>query len=103
VHRLDAAVLYRLVLEKGVAGARYHAVGEEGVAFGEIARVIGEKQSLPVRSMTREEAEAHFGWFALFAGIDAPASSARTSAAMGWTPKGVGLIADLEKGTYFGR
>jgi nucleoside-diphosphate-sugar epimerase len=103
VHRFDAAVLYRLVLEKGVAAARCHAVGEEGVAFREIARVIGEKCSLPVKSLTREEAETHFGWFALFAGIDAPASSAKTSAAMGWKAKGVGLIADLEKGTYFGK
>ena len=103
VHRFDAAVLYRLVLEKGVAAARYHAVGEEGVSFREIARVIGEKCSLPVKSLTREEAEIHFGWFALFAGIDAPASSAKTGAAMGWKAKGVGLIADLEKGTYFGK
>jgi nucleoside-diphosphate-sugar epimerase len=103
VHRFDAAVLYRLVLEKGVAATRYHAVGEEGVAFREIARVIGEKCALPVKSLTREEAETHFGWFALFAGIDAPASSAKTSAAMGWKAKSVGLIADLEKDTYFGK
>jgi nucleoside-diphosphate-sugar epimerase len=103
VHRFDAAVLYRLVLEKGVSAARYHAVGEEGVAFREIARVIGEKCSLPVKSLRREKAETHFGWFALFAGIDAPASAAKTSAAMGWKAKGVDLIADLEKGTYFGK
>lgn len=101
VHRLDAARLYRLALEKGVGGGRYHAIGEEGVRFREIARVIGEKLGLPQVSLTGEEAEAHFGWFAMFAGIDAPASGARTKAAMGWAPRQVGLIADLEKGKYF--
>jgi nucleoside-diphosphate-sugar epimerase len=101
VHRLDAAALYRLALEKGGAGARYHAIGDEGVAFREIARVIGEKLGLPQVSLTKEEAGAHFGWFALFAGIDAPASAAKTRAAMGWAPRQVGLIEDLEKGRYF--
>jgi nucleoside-diphosphate-sugar epimerase len=101
VHRLDAAVLYRLALEKGAGGARYHAIGDEGVPFKEIARVIGEKLSLPIVSLTKEEAEAHFGWFALFAGIDAPASGAKTNVALGFQPRHVGLIEDLEKGTYF--
>ncbi|HEX4178548.1 MAG TPA: SDR family oxidoreductase [Rhizomicrobium sp.] len=101
VHRLDAAVLYRLVLEKGQAGARYHAIGDEGVPFRQIARVIGEKLGVPQVSLSKQEAEAHFGWFALFAGIDAPASGDKTKAAMDWRPRHVGLIADLEKGTYF--
>jgi len=101
VHRLDAARLYRLVLEKGVAGGHYHAVGDEGVRFREIARVIGERLDVPRVALTPKEAEAHFGWFALFAAIDAPASGEKTKAAMGWQPEGVGLIADMEKGTYF--
>jgi len=101
VHRLDAARLYRLALEKGTAGARFHAVADDGIPFKEIARAIAEGLGVPQVALTPQEAETHFGWFALFAGIDAPASGAKTKAAMGWNPKGVGLIEDLEKGTYF--
>jgi nucleoside-diphosphate-sugar epimerase len=75
VHRLDAARLFRLALEKGTAGARYHGVAEEGVPFREIAGVIGRRLNLPVVSKAPEEAAAHFGWFAHFAAIDNRASS----------------------------
>ena len=72
VHRLDAARLFRLALEKGTAGARYHGTDEEGILFKDIAAVIGKRLSLPVVSMTPEAAAEHFGWFALFAAIDCP-------------------------------
>jgi len=101
VHRLDAAHLYRLVLEKGVTGARYHAVAEEGVPFREIAGTIGKHLGVPVVSKSREEAADHFGWFALFAGIDAPASSTWTRAQLGWQPTRIALIPDLDQGHYF--
>jgi len=101
VHRLDAAHLYRLVLEKGTAGARYHATAEEGVPFREIAEVIGRRLQLPVVSKATEEAPEHFGWFAHFAAIDNRASSARTRALLGWQPKQPGLIADLDHPRYF--
>ena len=100
VHRLDAAHLYRLVLEKGSAGARYHAVGEEGVPMREIAEVIGCGMKMPVVSVSAEEAPAHFGWLNMFAGLDMPASSAKTQKALGWKPTGPRLIADLEKMDY---
>jgi nucleoside-diphosphate-sugar epimerase len=100
-HRLDVAVLYRLVLEKGLAG-RFHAAAEQGVPFKEIAGAIGRGLNLPVVSKTPEEAGEYFGWFAHFAGLDAPASSEATRARTGWTPKQVGLLADLEHGSYFG-
>ena len=101
VHRLDAARLYRLVLEKGVAGGRYHGVAEEGIAFRDIAGVIGRRLNLPVVSKAPEEAAGHFGWFAHFAGIDNPASSARTRGLLGWQPTQPGLIADLDRPRYF--
>jgi nucleoside-diphosphate-sugar epimerase len=101
VHRLDAASVYRLALEKGTAGARYHAVAEEGVAFREIARVIGRRLNVPVISMSHEEASGHFGWFVMFAGIDVPTSSERTRQWLGWQPRQPGLIADIDQPGYF--
>ncbi|HMD19860.1 MAG TPA: hypothetical protein VKH40_06035 [Alloacidobacterium sp.] len=101
VHRLDAAHLYRLVLEKGSAGAPYHAIAEEGVPFREIAGVIGRRLNVPVVSKAPEEAAEHFGWFAHFAAIDNLASSQQTRELLGWQPKQPGLIADLDHARYF--
>ena len=95
VHVLDAAALYRLALEKAVAGACYNAVAEEGVALREIAEAIGAGLKVPVVSMSAEEAGEHFGWIGMFAGGDIPASSALTRERLGWRPTGPGLIADL--------
>ena len=101
VHRLDAARIYRLVLEKGDAGRRYHAAAEEGVPFKDIASVIGRRLNMPVVSKSQEEATEHFGWFAHFAALNGSASSARTRALVGWEPKGPGLISDLDRPNYF--
>jgi nucleoside-diphosphate-sugar epimerase len=101
VHRLDAAYLYRLALEKGSAGGRYHGVAEEGVPFREIAGVIGRRLNMPAVGVTPEEAAHHFGWFAHFAALDAPTSSARTQELLGWKPKQPGLIADIDRPRYF--
>jgi nucleoside-diphosphate-sugar epimerase len=101
VHRLDAAHLYRLVLEKGSAGASYHAIGDEGVPFQDIAGVIGRHLRVPVVSKSPEQAAQHFGWLVHFVGVDCPASSKLTEEKMDWRPKQVGIIADLERGTYF--
>jgi len=101
VHRLDAARFYRLVLEHGVSGARYHGIAEEGVPFRDIAGVIGRRLDLPVVAKSPEEAAKHFGWFARFAGMDSPASSVRTAALLGWTPHLPGLIADIDRAAYF--
>jgi nucleoside-diphosphate-sugar epimerase len=99
-HVLDVALLYRLVLEKGVAGRRYHAVGEEGVYLKDIAAAIGGRLNLPVVSNSKEKAAAHFGWLAMPASTDMPASSALTQEWLGWKPNHEGMIADLDKGTY---
>ncbi|HEY4375392.1 MAG TPA: SDR family oxidoreductase [Burkholderiales bacterium] len=101
VHRLDAARLFRLALEQGAAQLRYHGVAEEGVRFRDIAQAIGRQLKLPVARLSAEEAPAHFGWFAHFAMLDNPASSADTRAALGWQPRERGLIADLDQGRYF--
>jgi nucleoside-diphosphate-sugar epimerase len=101
VHRLDAAQLFRLVLEKGVAGARYHGVAEEGIPFRDIAGAIGAHLNVPVVGKTPDEAAIHFGWFAHFAALDNPASSRRTREVLGWQPRQPGLIADLDRGRYF--
>jgi len=102
VHRLDAAPLYRLALEKGSAGARYHCVAEEGVPVRKIAEAIGRGLKVPVVSKTAEEAAGHFGWLAFFAGVDCPASSALTQQRLGWRPtQPTGLLADLDNASAF--
>ena len=100
-HVLDVAHLYRLALEKHEAGSRYNAVAEEGVSMREIAEVIGRGLKVPVVSLSQEEAQAHFGWLAMFAGFDMPASSAITQQRLEWHPTGPGLIADLEQMRWF--
>lgn len=101
VHRLDAARLYRLALEKAPAGSVYHAVADEGVPTREIAEVIGRHLDVPVVSVAPEDVAGHFGWIGRFFGIDAPASSALTQERLGWQPTHLGLIADMEEAHYF--
>ena len=100
-HVVDTAHLYRLALEKQDAGAKYHAVAEEGVPLRDIAEVIGRGLKIPIVSMSPEEAAVHFGWLGMFAGRDVPASSALTRKRLDWHPTGPGLIADLEEMNYF--
>ncbi|HXB53326.1 MAG TPA: SDR family oxidoreductase, partial [Vicinamibacteria bacterium] len=101
VHRLDAAHLFRLVLEKGAPRTYYHGVAEEGVPFRRIAEVIGRRLEVPVVSTRPDEAAAHFGWFAHFAAMDVPASSTMTQELLGWRTHQPGLIADIDRATYF--
>jgi len=96
----DVARLYRLALEKHEAGARYHAVAEEGVPMWDIAETIGRGLKVPVVSLSPEKAAAHFGWLAMFAGADLAASSEKTRKNLGWNPTGPGLIADLQHMDY---
>ena len=96
-HVSDVAHLYRLALEKNEAGARYHAVAEEGVPMRDIAEVIGRGLNVPVKSISAAEAEAHFGWLSMFLSLNLTASSAITRNKLGWNPTGSSLIADLEQ------
>ena len=101
-HTLDAARLYRLALEAAPAGSRLHAVGDEGVPFGEIAAVIGRHLNLPAVSIAPEQASAHFGFLGSLVSLDNPTSSARTQELLDWKPTHPGLIEDLGQGHYFG-
>jgi nucleoside-diphosphate-sugar epimerase len=101
VHRLDAARLYRLALERGTAGARYHGVADEGVPFRQIAEVIGRRLNVPFVSKSPEEAADHFGWISHFVSIDCPASSDETQQQLGWRPTHASLIPDIDRPAYF--
>lgn len=101
VHQLDAATLYRLALERGTAGSRYHAVAEERIPFRDIANAIGRGLGVPVVSKSVADAEAHFGWFANFVGFDLNPSSQLTQERLGWSPIMPTLLSDLERGAYF--
>ncbi|MEO5804997.1 SDR family oxidoreductase [Devosia sp.] len=102
VHRLDAARLFRLALEKGAGEAWYHGVGDEGVEFKTIAEAIGRHLQLPVVSKAQVDAGAHFGFLGGFAGVNCPNTSVLTQELLGWKPVGMGLIEDIEAGHYFG-
>jgi nucleoside-diphosphate-sugar epimerase len=97
VHRLDAVRVFRIALEQAPARTALHAVGDEGIPTRDIAAVIGAKLGLPVESVPKE----HFSWLGGLYALDTPASSKLTQQRFGWKPERVGLIADLEHGTYF--
>ncbi len=99
-HVTDVAHLYRLALEKHEAGAKYHAVAEEGVPLKDIAESIGRGLKLPVKSLSPEEAKEHFGWMLMFAAADLAASSEITRKKMDWNPTGPSLIADLDQARF---
>jgi nucleoside-diphosphate-sugar epimerase len=101
VHRLDAAQLFRLALEKAPAGSVLHGTADEGVPIRAVAEVIGRHLDVPVVSIPREQAGEHFGWLGAFLAADAPASNTRTRKMLGWQPTHPGLIEDLDKGHYF--
>lgn len=92
VHALDAAVLFRLVLESAPGGTAWHAVADEGDAVLDIATVVGRRLGLPVQSVAQEA----FGPFGPIFAMDQPASSARTRTALGWQPTHPSLLDDLE-------
>ena len=99
-HLSDVARLYRLAFEKAEPGAIYHAVDEEGIPVKALAEAQGRGLGVPTVSLSPEEAEAHFGWFAPFARADMPSSSVLTRRELNWLPTGPGLIADLDGMDY---
>jgi nucleoside-diphosphate-sugar epimerase len=102
VHRLDAARLVQLAIDKAPAGAVLHAVAEEGIATRDIAGAIGGFLDLPVSSIPTGSAAEHFGWLGMFFGVDVPASSALTRGMLNWDPRRQGLLKDIGAGHYPG-
>ncbi len=96
-HVSDTARLYRLALEKGEAGFKWHAVGEQGVTARDIAEALGRRLNLPVVSITPEEAPAHFGFLGHFMALDSPTANTKTRERLGWEPTGPSLIEDLNQ------
>ncbi len=101
MHRLDAAQLFRLALDRAPAGSVLHGVTDEGVPVRDIAEAIGRHLDLPVVAIAPEDAGDHFGWLGRFLAFDSPASSAMTRELVGWQPTHPGLLADLDQGHYF--
>jgi nucleoside-diphosphate-sugar epimerase len=101
VHRLDAAQLYRLALESAKPGSRLHGVGEEGIPMRMIAETISTGLGIPLRSLSVDDAAAHFGWLSLFVAADNTTSSELTRQALGWVPQRPGLLADMRSSGYF--
>ncbi|MEV5951072.1 SDR family oxidoreductase [Streptomyces sp. NPDC051993] len=101
VHRLDAARLFRLAVEKAPAGSVLHGVAEEGVTIRDVAEVIGRHLDVPVASVAPEAAAEHFTWLSGVVGLDSPASSALTRELLDWQPTLPGLLEDLDQGHYF--
>ena len=101
VHRLDAAAMYRLIIEQQPEQRVYHAVAEEGIAFKDIAEAVGQGLQVPVLSKDNAGADAHFGWFKHFAAIDCQASSEQSKTILGWQPKQVRLLEDMATAGYF--
>jgi nucleoside-diphosphate-sugar epimerase len=96
-HVSDTARLYRLALEQGIAGSKWHAVAEQGVAAKDIAEAIGRQLNLPVISISPEEAPAYLGFLGHFAALDSPTSNTKTRERLGWEPTGPTLIEDLNQ------
>ncbi len=101
VHRFDAARLFRLALEKASAAQRFHGVAEQAIPFRDIAEVIGKRLGIPVVSKSAEEAGGHFTWFQHFAAMNCAAANEQTRELLGWEPKEIGLIADIDRNSYF--
>ena len=101
VHRLDAARVFRLALERGAGNEAYHPVAE-GVPFRLMAEAIGRQVGVPTKSIPAEEAEAHFGGLAIWVTGGGSVSSEQTRAVLGWEPREIGLIADIDRPEYYG-
>jgi len=100
VHRLDAAKLFRLALEKSEKGARYNAVNnDKQLSMKEFAELIGEKLNIPVKSLSTEEAPEYFTWMTFFVGSDCPATSFQTQEKLGWNPSEKNFAEELNQ--YF--
>lgn len=100
VHRLDAALVFRLALEHAGKGVVYNAVAEKGITIKEIAELIAQKLDIPLVSLSGDEITKHFEWMGRFIGLDSPATSSITQEQLGWIPSHISLLEDMER-NYF--
>jgi len=103
VNRIDAAKLLRLAIDRATPGSVLHAVAEEGIPTHDIAKALGQFMDVPVQSIPAHRAQSHFDWLGMFFAADAPASSVRTRALLGWEPTHSTLLEDIAAGHYPGQ
>jgi nucleoside-diphosphate-sugar epimerase len=101
VHVDDAAELYLLAASKAKAGDVFNGTGSTTVTLRELAEAIGAALQVPVRSVSREEAEAIWGKFlTAFVQFENRASNRKAVQQLGWQPKGIDLLTDIRSGSY---
>ena len=91
----------RLAVEAAPVGSVVHAVGDEGVAFRQIAEAAVGALGVPSAAVDRSEAGEHFGFLGHFVGLDSPASASITQELLGWHREGPSLLKDLGQDHYF--
>jgi nucleoside-diphosphate-sugar epimerase len=96
VNRLDAALLFRMVLEEATPGTIVHAVADEGDRMRHLAEVIGQQLGVPTESIPAES----FGFLGNVFAVDQPSSSAWTREHFAWQPAHPSLLEDLAAGNY---
>ncbi|KAK9342695.1 hypothetical protein V1522DRAFT_415389 [Lipomyces starkeyi] len=101
VHVDDAATLFLLAAREAKAGDVFNGTGSTTVTLRALAESIGEVLKLPVRSVSREEAETRWGQFlTAFVQFENRSSNRKAVQQLGWQPKGIDLLSDIRCGSY---
>ena len=101
VHLDDVVDLFRLAIGRGRPGGIYHAVSEEasqramGLAIGRMLGVGSRTDSVSLETM-----DALGGVRGVRLSLNKRLDADRTRAELGWAPKRLGVLADVEFGSY---
>lgn len=100
----DLAALYTLALERGVAGALYHAVSGE-TNNRTIAEGVARARGVSVRSLDFEEAAGRWGKFLTLIGMSTCSRSRapRSRRELGWAPTRLDVMEDIDHPSYLPR